>query len=146
MVSDGWDDRQHRPLVNVLSVSPQGGMFIRSVNTTGQVKNATFLADIMDDAIKDVSPELVVQAITDNAVVCHAAGKIVSERYPHIIISGCAAHAIDLMLEDIYKLGTVNDLVKKDKQVCKTVCNHHASLAAFKSHSDKMILRPNDTR
>ena len=145
-MSDGWDDRQHRPLINVLAVSPQGGMFIRSVNTTGQVKNATSLADIMDDAIKEIGPEVVVQLITDNAAVCAAAGRIVGSRYPNIIVSGCAAHAIDLMLDDIGKIEAVSDLVKRAKQVCKTVCNHHASLAAFKSHSAKMILRPNDTR
>lgn len=121
-------------------------MFLRAFDTTGHVKNSEYLAELLDQAIKEVGPELVVQVMTDNAPVCVAAGRILSARYPNIVMSTCAAHTLDLFLEDVGKVPAVADLVKEAKHVCKTICNHHASLAAFKSHSTKMILRPNDTR
>lgn len=146
LVSDGWDDRQHRPLMNMIVVSPQGAMFLKTFNTTGHVKNSEYLAEIMDQTVQEIGVENVVQVVTDNAPVCVAALRILESRYPSIVVSTCVAHSVDLMLEDIGKLPNVTSLIKKAKQVCKTVCNHHASLAVFKSHSQKMILRPNDTR
>lgn len=130
----------------MMVVSPQGAMFLRSFDTTGHSKKAEYLADLMEHAVKEVGPDLVVQVVTDNATSCVAAGRILVSKYPGIIFSTCAAHTLDLLLEDIAKIQTVADLVKQAKNVCKTVCNHHASLAAFKSYSEKMILRPNDIR
>lgn len=132
--------------MNMMVVNPQGSMFLRTFDTTGHVKNAEYLADMMDQTVQEIGTENVVQVVTDNAPVCVAAMRILERKYPHIVVSTCTAHSIDLMLEDIGKLPSVAALIKTAKLVCKTVCNHHASLAIFKSHSDKMILRPNDTR
>ncbi|KAL3697812.1 hypothetical protein R1sor_011888 [Riccia sorocarpa] len=40
----------------------------------------------------------------DNTFANILAGKLVRERYPHIIFGGCVAHGLDLLMEDIGKL------------------------------------------
>lgn len=52
-------------------------------------------------AIEEVGPQNVVQVITDNAANCKAMGDLVMENYPTIFWTPCAAHSIDLLIEDI---------------------------------------------
>jgi len=146
IVADGWDDRQRRPLINLMAVTPQGAMFLKAIDTSGTYKCAVYLADSIQQVIMEVGFTKVVQVVTDNAAVCLAAGKILENRMPHLTASSCVAHSIDLFLEDIGKLGPVQELVKKAKLICKTICNHHATDALFKSQCAKRLLRPGDTR
>eukprot|EP00253_Pinus_taeda_P014640 PITA_14640 len=55
---------------------------------------------------REVGPSNVVQVITGNAANYVAAGKMLMERYPNLFWTPCAAHCIDLMLEDIGKIPT----------------------------------------
>ena len=53
----------------------------------------------------------VVQVCTDNALVMASAGRDVMQSNPHMYVQGCAAHCLDLLLEDWAK----EDWVKKFK-------------------------------
>eukprot|EP01018_Ginkgo_biloba_P021331 Gb_34602 [translate_table: standard] len=57
------------PLINVIDVCPKGSMFLNAVDCNGELKDATFIANILIDAIESVGPSNVVQAITNNARV-----------------------------------------------------------------------------
>ena len=46
----------------------------------------------------------VVQVISDNAANYVAAGRMLMDRYPSLFWTPCAAHYIDLMLEDMGKI------------------------------------------
>ncbi|XP_023758229.1 uncharacterized protein LOC111906691 [Lactuca sativa] len=59
---------------------------------------------LFDRFIKQVSPRDVVQVVTDSASNNVFAGKLVEEKYPHIYWTPYAAHCIDLIFEDIFKL------------------------------------------
>jgi hypothetical protein len=76
---DGWDATDKRPLLNVLAVHPKGAYFLFSVDTSGEKKDAQFIAATMIEAIKTVGPDKVVQVVTDNAQACKNAGKIIEE-------------------------------------------------------------------
>jgi hypothetical protein len=77
VISDGWDDAQHRPLLNSLAVNPKGVKFIDAVDTSGHTKDAQYIASILIEAIEEVGPDNVVQVVTDTPNVCKAAGRIV---------------------------------------------------------------------
>ena len=71
----------------------------------------------------------------------------VIETYPHIYKQGCAAHTLDLLLEDWAKIPQFKDLIAKAKRVCLFVRNHHVTLALFREFShNKMLLMPANTR
>eukprot|EP01018_Ginkgo_biloba_P009837 Gb_26532 [translate_table: standard] len=61
IVSDGWIDARNKPLINVIVVYPKGSMFLNAVDCNGELKDATFIANILIDAIESVGPSNVVQ-------------------------------------------------------------------------------------
>jgi Protein of unknown function (DUF 659) len=81
LTSDGWSSTTNRPLLNILTVTPMGSAFVKAVDTSGHVKDAAYIAELICSSIEDVGVENVVQVVTDNAAVCAAAGRIVEERY-----------------------------------------------------------------
>ena len=38
LTSDGWQDAQKRPLLNVCAITPAGAQFIKAIDTTGETK------------------------------------------------------------------------------------------------------------
>ena len=38
LASDGWQDAQKRPLLNVCKITPSGASFIKAIDTTGKTK------------------------------------------------------------------------------------------------------------
>ena len=40
IVSDGWTDTRHRPLINITATSLKGGMFIKAEDCSGELKDA----------------------------------------------------------------------------------------------------------
>ena len=76
-------------------------MFLRAKDSSGEVKDSKFIADILISAIEQVGPTNVVQVITDNAPVCKDAGLIVESRYNYIFWTPCIVHNLNLILEEI---------------------------------------------
>eukprot|EP00253_Pinus_taeda_P014411 PITA_14411 len=101
IVSDGWTDTRHRPLINIIATSPKGAMFIKAEDYSGEVKDAQFIADVIIKAIEQIGPNKVVQVITENAPVCNAVGLIIEGRYDHIFWTPCIVHNLNLILEEI---------------------------------------------
>lgn len=61
IASDGWEDRKKRPLINLLAVTNRGAKFLRAVDTTGTTKTATYIANLMIEAIEEIGPANVIQ-------------------------------------------------------------------------------------
>eukprot|EP00253_Pinus_taeda_P031593 PITA_31593 len=98
IISDGWKDQRNRPLINVVELRPQGAMFLKVVDCSGIEKDASFISTILIEAIQSVGLHNVVQVITDNALVCKAAGLIVEGRYDHIFLTPYAVYSLSLCL------------------------------------------------
>ncbi|XP_057849158.2 uncharacterized protein LOC131060071 [Cryptomeria japonica] len=83
----------------------------------------------------------------DNAASYVAAGKLLMERHPKIFWSPCAAHCLDLMLEDIGKLGWVKECVERAKNICKFIYNHALVLSIMRQYTgERELARPGITR
>jgi hypothetical protein len=146
IVSDGWSDVQHRPILNILLVTPAGATFLNSVDSSEQVKTAQFIADVITTAIEEVGPQHVVQVITDSAANCKASWETIKAKFPHIICSPCAAHCLDLLLEDWSKLPMAS-VIKEIADVVTFINGHEGSRALLRKHSpEKGLLRPGETR
>eukprot|EP00268_Persea_americana_P007446 TRINITY_DN12767_c0_g1_i8.p1 TRINITY_DN12767_c0_g1~~TRINITY_DN12767_c0_g1_i8.p1 ORF type:complete len:101 (-),score=10.75 TRINITY_DN12767_c0_g1_i8:269-571(-) len=59
-------------------------MFLKDVDASGIYKDATYMSELFLLVVEEVGPSKVVQILTNNAVVCKAAGKLVEGKYPHI--------------------------------------------------------------
>lgn len=80
VTSDGWSNTQNRPLLNVLAVTATGAAFVKAVDSSGEVKDAQYIADELCKVIEDIGPETVVHVVTDNAGNCKAAGALIEAR------------------------------------------------------------------
>jgi hypothetical protein len=60
ITNDGWSDTRNRPLLNLLMVTPKGEKFLESVDTSGDTKDADFIAQVVGKVIEDVGAEIVV--------------------------------------------------------------------------------------
>ncbi|CAN7050566.1 unnamed protein product, partial [Brassica rapa subsp. trilocularis] len=113
MSDGGRDSVVQKDIVNFLVNSPKGYVFIRSKEVSEVVKDATLLFKLLDDMVEEVGENNVVQVVTDNASNYVKAGRLLEAKHPHLFWNPCAAHYLDLMLEDIGKIEAVKSAMKK---------------------------------
>ena len=66
-MSDGWTDGRSHTILNFLIACPKGTMFLKSIDSSNQVKDAQLLFRLLDKVIMEVGVKNVVQVITNNA-------------------------------------------------------------------------------
>ena len=98
--TDGWDNVTRRPLMNVMLLCPTGDIFLGSIDKTRNKKTNAYIATELKKFIEDVGPRFVTQICIDNATNMLGTMDDIVMTYPHIFKQGCAAYALDLILED----------------------------------------------
>lgn len=112
----------------------------------GCKKNGKYIYELVDRCIEDIGPEKVVQVVTDNASVNTAAASLMKAKRPSIFWTGCAAHCIDLMLEDIGKLPVVEKTIVLARQVTVFLYAHTRVLALMRKTLGRDLVRAGVTR
>ncbi|XP_048447177.1 uncharacterized protein LOC125480394 [Pyrus x bretschneideri] len=117
-------DGKSRCLINFLVNNPQGTWFLKSVDASASIKNRDLLYGHLDDVIQEIGEENVVQVISDNASNYKNVGAKLMERKEKVWWTPCAAHCIDLMLEDISKMAWFDDTLKRARCISKYLYGH----------------------
>jgi hypothetical protein len=146
LMSDGWTDTAHRHLINFLVNSPAGTYFLASVDASSEVANANMLADLLEKQIDKIGREHVVQVVTDNGANFKAAGRILMDRIPHLFWTPCAAHCLDLLLEDIGKIKDFNSCINMAKKVSRFIYKHGRIHNLMREKLGGDLVRPGVTR
>uniref|UniRef100_J3N7D6 DUF659 domain-containing protein n=1 Tax=Oryza brachyantha TaxID=4533 RepID=J3N7D6_ORYBR len=107
---------RRRHLINFLLNSPKGTYFLESIDASSEVHDAQMLADLLEERIEKIGKNKVV-VITDNGANYKAARRVLMERIPTLFWSPCAAHCLDLMLEDIGDLKQFKKPITRVKHV-----------------------------
>ncbi|XBH71065.1 hypothetical protein VPH35_098586 [Triticum aestivum] len=102
--------------------------------------------DLVDRCIEEIGEKNVVQIVTDNASVNIAAAAMMKLKCPSLFWNGCAAHTIDLMLEDIGKLPMIEQTIAKGKAVTVFLYAHTRVLALMRKFLGKDLVRSGITR
>ena len=96
--------------------------------------------------IQDMGAHNVVQVITNNAVTYVAASRMLMDRYPSLFWTPCAAHCIDLMLEDMGKI-PFKVVIDQARAIPKFIYNHGFVLSLMRRHTkNKELRRPTTMR
>lgn len=147
LMADGWSDQRQRTLINFLVYCPAGMSFVKSIDASDMVKNATTLLNLFVDVIEWVGPDNIVHVVTDNAANYVAAGRLIHEKYGHIFWSPCAAHCLNLILKDIGSMPHVANLAFRASKITVFVYNHMVFLSWLRKRPGwKEIVRPGLTR
>ncbi|XP_042469988.1 uncharacterized protein LOC122052508 [Zingiber officinale] len=144
---DGWTDRKQRALINFLVNSPKGTMFLKSVDASTHVKTGTLLYELLDRFVERAGEKNVVQVISDNGSNYVLAGKLLQTKRPNLFWTPCAAHCIDLMLEDIGKIEVVRKIISRAIALVGFIYNHGSVLHMMRECTEnKELARHGVTR
>lgn len=158
LVSDGWTDITKKPLINFVAASPAGPLFLKAIDTSGEVKNKEYMAKLFLEMIAEVGHRNVVQIITDNASVCRAAGLLVEAVHPSIFWTPCVVHTLNLALKNMctseketkaskYPLCNWIRVIEKEVKLIRNfVVNHSAALSIYNKYASLRLLSVAETR
>ena len=124
IMSYGWTDGKSRRLINFLVNSPADTWFMKSIDASDTIKNGELMFTYLDDVVEEIGEENVVQVITDNASNYVNAGMRLMKKRRRLWWTSCAAHCIDLMLEDIGKVSVHDTTLARARQVVKFIYGH----------------------
>jgi hypothetical protein len=146
VMTDAWSDRRRRGVMNLVVHSAHGVLFLDSVNCSSERKDGQYIFELVDKCIEEIGEKNVVQVVTDNASVNVTAAGILAGKRKTIFWNGCAAHCLDLMLEDIGKLGPVEETIASARQVTSFLYDHTRLLDLMRNFLKKDLVRSGITR
>ena len=131
---DGWESCDHLPLINSAYIlANDGGVYIRSVDTSGQTKNAEYIAALMIEDIYSLGCTRVILVTTDTCSTMRKAWSLVQDEFPWISIGPCQTHCPSLLLTDVGKFPEVTQLVREEGVVVGWFSLHQKPLAILRS-------------
>ncbi|RVW53209.1 hypothetical protein CK203_006825 [Vitis vinifera] len=135
------------PIINFMIYYDRSMIYHSSVNTTNIPKTTDYIFSLMDKVVKEVGEENVVQVVTDNEASFKAVGMLLMEKRKHLFWSACAAHCIDLMLEDIASMKQIKETLDQAKVIIGFIYNSLKVVNLMKVFTkDRDLLRPRITR
>ncbi|RVW75586.1 hypothetical protein CK203_056441 [Vitis vinifera] len=147
IMSDGWTDRKERTLVNFLVNCSKGTMFMQSIDASSMIKTGEKMFELLDKWVEQVGEENVIQVITDNHSSYVMARRLLELKRPHLYWTPCAAHCLDLMLEDIGKLPNIKRTLERAISLNGYIYNRSRLLNMMRRFTgQRELLRPVKTR
>jgi hypothetical protein len=131
---DGWESCDHLPLINSAYIlANDGGVYIRSVDTSGQTKNAEYIAALMIEDIYSLGCTRVILVTSDTCSTMRKAWTIVQDEFPWISIGPCQTHCPSLLLTDVGKFPEAAQVVREEGVVVGWFSLHQKPLAILRS-------------
>jgi hypothetical protein len=146
IVSDGWTSIQNRPIVNALLTTPAGVQFLTALDTSGETKSATYIANFVNNIIEEQGPENVVAVCMDGA--CQSSFPLISAKYPAIKSFICPTHSLDNFIKNVCSdnptIGVRDvdsfpwgetifaDPIERSWEAIKFITNHQKSMARWR--------------
>ncbi|GAB2299395.1 hypothetical protein Dimus_038560 [Dionaea muscipula] len=141
--------KKRRTICNFLVNSPEGTIFLSSIDASDIIsKTADKIFEMLDAIVVKVGEENVVQVVTDNASNYKLAGEMLMEKRKRLFWTPCAAHCIDLMLEDLDKKVKVHNVtISKAKKITAFIYSRTLLLTWMKEFTKgRELIRPAMTR
>ena len=128
IMSDGWTSRTNRTLINFLVNCPSRTMFVKSIDASSFMKTEEKTFELLDTFVEQIGEANVVQVVSDNGFNYVLAGKLLEAKRPNLYWTPCAAHCIDLILEDIGKIPRIAKTLERAIQLTGYIYNHGGCL------------------
>lgn len=143
LITDAWSNRKNRSIMNIVVHCPAGVAFLHSKGASTE-KHCIYL--FVEDAIKDVGPDNVVQIVMNGVSNNMSAAKTLRLKRPNIFWTSCATHTINLMLSDIGKIKSIQSAITMGRLVTIYIYSHAKSLSLMRDKVSEDIVRPGATR
>ncbi len=97
--SNGWDNVTRHPLLNIMIVCPNGNVFIGSIDTNREWKDAHYICNALVGYIETIGVDNIVQICTDNVSSMKSAADLLICHFSSLYFKGFIFHCLDLQLE-----------------------------------------------
>ncbi|XP_073122785.1 uncharacterized protein [Henckelia pumila] len=132
IMADGWTDKKSRSLINFLVNGPKGTVFVESVEASSYSHTADKMYELLKLFVNRIGEKNVVQIVTDNASCNVKADRLLENNFRHLYWTPCAAHCIDLMLEEIFKIPRLKSLHERALMVNGYIYNRPQLLSMMR--------------
>ncbi|XP_040076165.1 zinc finger BED domain-containing protein 4-like [Ixodes scapularis] len=136
VLTDSWTNVRGESILNFVLATPKP-IFYSAVETEDHRHTGDYIAGEIVKVVEKIGTDKVFALVTDHASNMKAAWTIVSLRYPSITTLGCCAHGLNLLLSDMLKLVTLQEVCKRSKTVIKYVRNSHVVAAHFAKRQEE---------
>jgi hypothetical protein len=79
---------------------PNGDVFIGSIDTTKEQKDAHYICNALGGYIKTIGVDNIIQICTNNASSMKSVTNLLIHHFPSLYFQSCATHCLNLLLED----------------------------------------------
>ncbi|GMY08472.1 hypothetical protein FCV25MIE_03711 [Fagus crenata] len=142
-----WCTETNRTLLSFSVYSPEGTVFFKSVDASDIINSSDALYELFRQVVEDVGVGNVLQVISKGDEQSIIAGRRLTDTFPTLYWSPCAAQCIDLILEDFGNLEWINAVIEKARSVTKFVYNHSVVLNMLRRYTyGNDIVEPGVTR
>jgi hypothetical protein len=139
IVTDGWANPNRESIVNYVVVAPGMKSLLWSTKATGaeahDAENLKLRLQAVIDEIEDKTKVTVAGVNTDNADAPIKSWPLLEEERS-IFGGGCAAHTLNLLMNDMLALAAIAAVVAKAMHVIRFVRDHHAMQYIFNELKD----------
>jgi hypothetical protein len=87
---------------------PSGNVFIGSIDTIGEQKDAHYICNVLVGYIETIRINNIVQIYIDNASTMKSEVDFLIYHFPSLYFQGCVTHFLDLLLEYQNNMNEVN--------------------------------------
>ncbi|CAM9782982.1 unnamed protein product, partial [Heterosigma akashiwo] len=147
LMGDGWVNCRRQPLINFLISTSKGTIHLKTIDTSGESKDAPFIAGVFEEQINAVGEDNVSAVVTDNAGEMVAAFALLSAIFQLLLVYGCAAHIINRALLELYNsVDWIKKVVDWSKVISKHVRDHNKVQSLFNDLIAQKAAREGDRR
>ena len=109
-------------------------------------EDARYIAEVTLEAIEEHGASRVAQVVWDNCSVNLSAKEIVEAKHPHIIVTGCLDHILNLVFKEIVKIDWAAKQLDQAQSIVTFFNNHRSHLwlclpPSPLAHSHTMLTR-----
>lgn len=132
---DEWVSDKGRTVVNFLVYCPEGMTFLRSVDISDIMDSPDSLYELLKEVVEEVGIRNVLQVVTNTEERYVIAARRLTDVLPTVFWTPCAAHCINLILEDFKKLEWINVIIEQAKSVSRFIYNHSIVLNMMRRYT-----------
>ncbi|CAI5521493.1 unnamed protein product [Closterium sp. Naga37s-1] len=133
IASDMMTDKCGRAQANVLLINDSGAVFKEAIDCGMERKTGGYVAGILQPVVEEVGPENVVAFCMDGGLNYAVAVQELIAKWPHIQQVPCATHVMDLLQEDVGKMGWAKGVVDRTGEMISFMRNHHWTRAYLRT-------------
>ncbi|CAN6710234.1 unnamed protein product [Malus baccata var. baccata] len=125
---DQWNTESGNVLLSFLVYCPEGTVFWESVDASDIINSPDALYELLRRVVEEVGVKDVLQVITSSEEQYMVAGRRLTDTFPALYWTPCAARCLDLILEDFGNIEWINTVIEQARSITKFVYNHSAVL------------------